>query len=37
MVLEDFVLLEIYLTVEFLLFTFNNKMYYYSLWLRNEF
>lgn len=36
-VLEDFVLLEIYLAAESLLFTFNNKMYCYSLWHRNEF
>lgn len=36
-VLEDFVLLEIYLAVESLCFTFNNKMYCYSSWLRNEF
>lgn len=36
-VLEDFVVLEIYLAAEYLCFTFNNKMYCYSFWLRNEF
>lgn len=36
-VLEDFVALEIYLAAESLCFTFNNKMYCYSFWLRTEF